>query len=178
MTLQKVLPLIALGALLVGCEARDQRAPTQVASAPSPTDSGKPPVKPVCKRDLPFEVTYLPDGFRRRVFEGRAQESRPDQEGQVIVHLRGRGSRAIEIRRPGTFFSELAQGDDAPTIDVLGGETAGFAPISPGGDDFIVLFTYPAGAKSTNHCAIYSLNEYGVPLQELKKVAEGLRPRD
>lgn len=124
-------------------------------------------------------MTYLPDGFRRRVFEGRAAGGhRPDRHGQVILHLRGEGSRAIEIRRPGTFFSELAQHDDAPTIEVLGGATAGFAPISPGGDDFIVLFTYPVGARSTNHCAIYSLNEYGVSLDELKKVAEGLRPRD
>ncbi len=46
---------------------------------------------------------------------------------------------------------------------------------SPGGDDFIVQFTYPPDAKSTNHCAIYSLNEYGVSLDELKKVAEDLR---
>lgn len=180
MTVQKVLSLIALVALLVGCQKSDPiETPSPEASAPSPVGSIAETPGSACKHDIPFEVTYLPDGFRRRVFEGRAHgSSRPDQEGQVIVHLRGMGSRAIEIRRPGTFFSELAQRDDAPTIEVLGGETAGFAPISPGGDDYIVLFTYPVGAKSTNHCAIYSLNEYGVPLQELKKVAEGLRPRD
>ncbi len=179
MTVQKVVSLVALGALLVACETSDRAAPTQVASGPSPTDSGKPSVKSACEPDIPFEVTYLPDGFSKHVFAGQVQESRRrDRDGQVIFHLRGRDSRAIEIRRPGTEFSELAQGDDAPTIEVLGTETAGFAPISPGSDDFIVQFTYPPDARSTNHCAIYSLNEYVVSLQQLKRVAQGLRPKD
>jgi hypothetical protein len=129
-----------------------------------------------CPTDLPFEPTYLPDGFSRAVVPGPSGQGRPyERDGQVIVHYRGSGSRAIEIRRPGTFFTELAQRNDAPTIEVLGTETSGFAPIEPGGDDFIVQFTYPTDEPSTDHCAIYSLNEYGVPLEELKRVAEGLR---
>lgn len=94
----------------------------------------------------------------------------------MILHYRGSGSRAIEIRRPGTLFTELAQGNDAPTIEVLGSKTTGFAPMEPGGDDFIVQFSYPPHPQPHEWCARYSLNEYGVvPLEELKKVAEALR---
>ena len=57
---------------------------------------------------------------------------------------------------------------------MLGIETSGFAPIGPGGDDFIVQFSYPRGRKPHDWCALYSLNEYGVSLDELKNVAEGL----
>lgn len=153
-------------------EERDPKAP-QVAPVPR------------CDEDIQFEPTYLPAGFGHKEFAGALPGGRPpdDQsslggepnEEQVIVHYRGSGGRAIEVRRPGTEFAELAQADDAPTIEVLGTETAGFAPINPGGDDFIVQFTYPSTARSTNHCAIYSLNEYGVSLDRLKEVAEGLR---
>ena len=98
----------------------------------------------------------------------------------MIAHYRGSSSRAIEVRRPGTVFSELAQADDAPTIEVLGTETSGFAPISPGGNEFIVHFTYPPQEaerrQKHNWCAVYSLNEYGVSLDQLKKVAAGLEP--
>ena len=144
---------------------------------------------PRCSEDIPFEPTYLPDGFRHEVRKGAFPGGRPpdDQsstggkphEEQVIVHYRSSDSRAIEIRRPGTHFTELAQGNDAPTIEVLGNETSGFAPIQPGGDDYIVQFTYPNAPNSRSHnwCSVYSLNEYGVSLAELKKVAEGLRPR-
>ena len=141
---------------------------------------------PRCNEDIPFEPTYLPEGFDHKVFSGGFPGGRPPDdlsssgigqpgEEQVIVHYRGSRARAIEIRRPGTLFTELAQGDDAPTIEVLGGETAGFAPIQPGGDDFIVSFHYPVGARPDQWCSSYSLNEYGVPLSELKRVAEGLR---
>jgi hypothetical protein len=130
-----------------------------------------------CPSGAQFEPTYLPDGFSRAVLPGPAREGRPyDRDGQVVVHYRGPGGRAIEIRRPGTSFTELARSGDAPTIEVLGAETTGFGPIEPGGDDFIVQFTYPTGAPSTDHCAIYSLNEKGLSLEELKRVAEGLRP--
>lgn len=139
-----------------------------------------------CEGDIPFEPTYLPDGFRHELFEGPFPGGRPlddprstggkRQEQQVVVHYRGTDGRAIEIRRPGTLFSELALGDDAPTIRVLSTETANFAPTHPRGDDFIVQFTYPPGARPHQWCSLYSLNEYGVPLAQLRKVAEGLRP--
>ncbi len=93
------------------------------------------------------------------------------------MHYRGAGDRAIEIRRPGTIFTELAQRSDAPRIEVLGTETTGFAPIEPGGNKFIVSFRYPSGAGPHQWCSLYSLNEYGVSLAGLKKVAESLRVR-
>lgn len=95
----------------------------------------------------------------------------------MIVHYRGPDDRAIEIRRPGTLFVELAQRSDAPTITVIGAETSGFAPIGPGGHDFIVQFRYPPGTGPHQWCSYYSLNEYGVSLEELKKIAEGLELR-
>ena len=181
--MQKVLSLIALGALLAGCEASDPSAPTQVASAPSPREVSV----PRCSEGIPFEPTYLPEGFGHEVFESRFPGGRPldDQrstggkrhEEQVVVHYRGSGGRAIEIRRPGTIFTELAQRSDAPRIEVLGAETTGFAPIQPGGNKFIVSFRYPPGAGPHQWCSLYSLNEYGVSLSELKQVAESLRVR-
>jgi hypothetical protein len=136
---------------------------------------------------MPFEPTYLPDGFSEKRFMGPFPGGRPpdDQssiggrphEEQAIVHYRGTGGRAIEVRRPGTLFVELAQRSDAPTIEVLGTETTGFAPIGPRGNKFIVAFPYPGDAKPHQWCSRYSLNEYGVSLAELRKVAEGLRPR-
>lgn len=142
----------------------------------------------MCSTDIPFEVTYLPDGFETKQYPGPfpGADRPPDDlttsvgarrgEYQVIVHYRGSEARAIEIRRPGTHFTELAQGDDAPTIEVLGEKTTGFAPIGPGGDEFIVQFRYPLDARPHEWCKTYSLNEYGVPLEELKKVARGLQP--
>lgn len=100
------------------------------------------------------------------------------RKDQVIVHHRGSDSRAIEIRRPGTLFTELAQRDEASTIEVLGSETSGFAPIEPGGDDFIVQFSHPGTRRPHDWCALYSLNGYGVSLDELKRVAEGLELRE
>ena len=79
------------------------------------------------------------------------------------------------MRRPGTLFAELAQGDDAPTIRVLGEDTASFGPINPGGDEFMVFITHPREAGPEDRCAWFSLNEVRVSLAELKEVAEGLR---
>ena len=79
------------------------------------------------------------------------------------------------MRRPGTLFAELALSDDAPTIHVLGEDTANFGPINPGGNEFIVFITHPRRADPEDQCAWLSLNEAGVSLAELKKVAEGLQ---
>lgn len=167
-----------------------------IDSAPSPANSSpiqdeSPSIEeatvPRCREHIPFEPTYLPEGFGHEVFKGAFPRGRPldDQssyvgkpgEEQVVVHYLDASSRAIEIRRPGTLFTELAQRDDAPSIDVLGAETTGFAPIGPGDNKFIVTFSYPPGAKPHQWCARYSLNEYGVSLAELKKVSESLAPR-
>ena len=156
-----------------------------VAAEAAPTSERS----PRCDEVIPFEPTYLPEGFGHQVYPGAFPGGRPpdDQssiggspgEEQVIVHYRGWGSRAIEIRRPGSLFVELAQSNDAPTIEVLRSETTGFAPTEPGGDDFIVQFSYPPHPRPHEWCARYSLNGYGVvPLEELKKVAEALRPTD
>jgi len=163
--------------VLAGCAATNQAggvttpAATPTNATPSDEDDTL-----LCEADIPFKPTYLPDGFANQALPGPADGGRPlDRKGQVILHYRGEGSRAIEIRRPGTLFSELAQGNDAPTIEVLGRETTGFAPVEPNGDDFMVQFNYPADAAPNEPCSLYSLNEYGVSLAELKLVAEGLR---
>ena len=96
----------------------------------------------------------------------------------MIVHWTD-GERYIEARNPGTLFAELAQEDDAPTITVLGEETSMFGPIVPMETDYIVQFTHDPGGlpeiEGIAGCELWSLNEYGLSLDKLKKVAEGLR---
>lgn len=173
--------------LAVGLES-DPRSNQEEAGEPGLGGStGAQGAVPRCSEDIPFEPTHLPEGFGHEVFDGPFPGGRPpdDQssidgkpnEEQVIVHYRGSRARGIEIRRPGTLFSELAQRNDAPRIEVLGSETTGFAPIAPGGSQFIVQFDYPPGARPDQWCSLYSLNEYGIALAELKKVAVSLRIR-
>lgn len=167
--------------ILVGCSA-DQGSPrSQKPSLATPTtpsseeDSSR--ERRRCSEEIPFEPTYLPTGFDRELVEKRAPGGRPaDSKNQVILHFSGSDDRAIEVRRPGTLFAELAQADDAPTIHVLGEDIAGFGPINPGGNEFMVFITYPSTADPENQCAWFSLNEVRVSLAELKKVAKGLRP--
>jgi hypothetical protein len=129
-----------------------------------------------CDDEIPFEPTYLPAGFDRNPKPGPAPGGRPyDDRDQVILHFRGEKAHAIEVRRPGTLFTELALGDDAPTIRVLGHDTASFGPISPHGHDFMVFITHPNRAEPGEQCATFSLNGVGVSLGELKRVAEELR---
>jgi hypothetical protein len=155
-------------AIVVGCS----QSPSSVAPAPTRGSAT------LCEADIPFDVSFLPDGFDDHRWAGRAPDGAPlDEAGQYVVHYRGDNGAAIEIRRPGTLFAELAQFDDVPTIKVLGKDTAGFAPVNPGGDRFIVQFTYGDGVDDADDpCAMYSINEYGVPLETLKRVAVGLRP--
>lgn len=181
--------LVATVLALGGCDANQGSPPPPQPPSPSTSTTLSPRQAsvPRCDEDILFEPTHLPEGFGHQLFEGPFPAGRPpdDQssiggkpgEEQVIVHYRGSGGRAIEIRRPGTHFTELAQDNDAPTIEVLGTETSGFAPIGPGGDDFIVQFVYPAPAGPRQWCSQYSLNEHRVPLSELKKVAESLQVR-
>lgn len=126
--------------------------------------------------DLRFSPGYLPEGFSSEAVPGPAPQGfPPGKSGQLIVHWTDGQGNFIEARNPGTLFAELAQEDDAPTITVLGRETADFGPIVPMEEDYIVQFTF--GLKGDGDvCSLWSLNEYGVSLEELKKVAEGLVP--
>lgn len=178
---------------LVACEGGrgEGECDGDAACVPEPKpDKSRAPAKvavPRCSQDIPFEPTYLPDGFGHAQFNGRFPGGRPlddprstggkRHEEQVVAHYRGSGERAIEIRRPGTIFVELAMGNSHPTIEVLGTEIPNFAPIGPGGNKFIVSFRNPPRARPHQWCSLYSLNEYGLSLAELKKVAEGLQPR-
>lgn len=121
---------------------------------------------------MPFEPGYLPDGFSAEAKPGPAPGGFPAEDGQVVVHWTDGEGRAIEARNPGTLFAELAQEDDAPTIEVLGRETADFGPVVPMEEDYIVQFTI---GERDARCSLWTLNEYGVPLAELLRVAEGLR---
>jgi hypothetical protein len=122
--------------------------------------------------DMPFEPGFLPDGFSDEARPGPAPGGFPAEDGQVVVHWTDGQGRAIEARNPGTLFAELAQEDNAPTVEVLGRATPDFGPIAPMTEDFIVQFTIgQPGPK----CSLWSLNEYGLPLEELLRVAEGLR---
>jgi hypothetical protein len=124
--------------------------------------------------DLTFSPGYLPDGFSAEARPGPAPGAPPAEDGQVVVHWTD-GERYFEARNPGTLFVELAQEDDAPTITVLGRKTADFGPVVPMEEDYIVQFTMAANGGPPS-CSLWSLNEYGLSLEELKRVAEGLVP--
>lgn len=149
----------------------------QTTTSPGSESAGRPSAE-ACNASVPFEPGFLPKGFQRRQFRGPAPGAEPaDSKGQVIVHYRGPGGKAIEIRGPGTMFSELALSDEAPTVEVLGEDTPNFGPVEPGGTDFIVQFIYAPGAeRRPEKCTSYSLNGYGLTLGTLKRVAESLRP--
>jgi hypothetical protein len=123
--------------------------------------------------DLPFSPGYLPPGFSEEPVPGPAPGAPPAEEGQVVFHWTDGQGSSFEARNPGTFFVELAQEDDAPTISVLGRETADFGPVVPMEEDFIVQFII---GNQGDDCLLWSLNEYGLSLDELKEVAEGLEP--
>ena len=169
-------PIVTL-IILVGCSA-DQAPPRpQTPSLATPSsEEGSSGERLRCSEEIPFEPTYLPMGFDRELVKGPAPGGRAaDSRNQVIFHFSGSDGRAIEVRRPGALFTELAQADDAPTIRVLGEDIAGFGPINPGGNEFMVFITYPSTAHPEKRCAWFSLNEVRVSLAELKKVATGLR---
>lgn len=168
-----VLVLGACGSNQAARRSEPSRSPASVGTVSSEEEASE--EHQTCNEEIPFDATYLPTGFEHDLVPGPAPRGRPpDRKGQVIFHFIGSNERAIEIRRPGTLFAELALGDDAPTIHVLGSDTPNFGPINPGGDEFIVFITYPNNVDPEDQCAWFSLNEVGVSLAELKKVAEGL----
>ena len=124
-----------------------------------------------CGGTVPFSPGYLPDGLTAQVHLGPAPGAPPAEDGQLVVHWTDGQGHSFEARNPGTLFVELAQEDDAPTITVLGRETADFGPVVPMEEGYIVQFTI--GAKG-DECSLWTLNEYGLSLDELMKVAEGL----
>lgn len=157
-----------------GSEPRTGVGADPTPAEPSPSETSSSGGSDGCEADLTFDLTYLPEGFSHEPRPGPAPTAPTAQDGQAVVYYAAGEDRFIEIRRPGTLFTELALADDAPTIDVLGTPTPNFAPREPAGDDFIVQFQYE-GDMAPSSCTNYSLDEYGVPLDELKRVAEGLR---
>jgi hypothetical protein len=147
----------------------------------SPPESPIPPAASYrCGDDLPLHPTYLPDGFDAEPVTGPAPGAQPAEEGQFVVHWTD-GDRAFEIRHPGTFFAEIAGGDDQRMIEVLGYETIPPAPIVPMGTDYIVQFMHRPQAMGEavpdlgqRDCDLWSVNEYGLPRAELERVAVGL----
>jgi len=134
-----------------------------------------------CPQDVPFAPSYLPEGFDEDPEVGTADGAPPPEEpgdrpGQVVIHYTDGMARSVEVRRPGTLYVELALTDDAPTIIVLGAQVNDVYPVSPGGTDLIVQFRYPVSAPSSDACALWSLNAYGMGPGELRKIAEGLVP--
>lgn len=130
-----------------------------------------------CGGQVPFYPAELPEGFSARPVIGPAPGAPPSEEGQLVVHWTD-GKRSVEARNPGTLFAELAQEDDAPTITVLGEETSMFGPIAPMETDYIVQFTYDPGGlpeiQGIAGCELWSVNEYGLSLDQLTRVAESL----
>jgi hypothetical protein len=164
------------GYLLLGrlFAAPDELRPGGV---PTPITPSTPAADLRCPGPLPFEPGFLPAGFDPEPVDGPAPGAPPAEEGQLVIHYTD-GERSVEVRRPGTLFLELAQEDDAPTIRVLDTRTADFGPVEPMGDRYIVQFVQPKGASLNDRCALFSLNEEGLELNELLRVAEGLRPTD
>lgn len=174
--LARVLPIV----LFIGACGSDA-PPNSSSRGASPTPSSEEPdaeQSPRCNEDIPFEATYVPEGFASEPEEGQASEtSEPDMRGQVIEHYSSPQSRAIEIRRPGSAFIELARSDDSRMIEVLGEKTPNFGPMGPGDDRLLVQFVYSEpGAPRESECSSYSANGFNISLRELIRFAEGLRP--
>jgi hypothetical protein len=159
-------------------DALDREPVGRPGGMPSPTGGTEPgpgggaTVEPLrCSGEVPFRPGYLPEGFSGEMRMGPAPGAPAPEKGQWVVHWTDGHGNSFEARNPGTLFVEIAQEDDAPTITVLGRETADFGPIVPMEEDYIVQFAL--GSKG-DRCSLWSLNEYGLSLDELTRVAEGL----
>ena len=178
-------PLLIVSVAVVamtGCGDQTGNRPGMAGPSPSSSDTRssqkqRRDSRSTCSKQFPFEVTYLPEGFSRDPRSGSAPGAPAAEKGQVVKHYRGNDGRYVEIRRPGTRFSELALGADAPSIKVLRRRTANLGPIEPGGNNLIIQFRFAAGS-SPRGCEVYSLDEYGLPMKELMRIARGLRPVD
>ncbi|MGH2723893.1 MAG: hypothetical protein ACRDI0_06440 [Actinomycetota bacterium] len=171
-----------------GSPSAPSPTPEETATAeltPSPVGGSSVVLTGACPGPLGFEPSHLPEGFSEDPVPGPAPQSiYPAEDGQGVVHWTD-GERSFEIRRPGMLFVEIVQEEGGPTITVLGRETADFGPVvpnyeeGPAGEDFMVQFRHPnRGATSdpTKDCTFHSVNEYGLGLDELTRVAEGLTP--
>jgi hypothetical protein len=147
----------------------------------NPPESPTPPAASYrCGDDLPLHPAYLPDGFEAEPVAGPAPGAPPAEEGQFVLHWTD-GERAFEIRHPGTFFAEITGETGQRMIEVLGYETIPPAPVVPMETDYIVQFMYrPQAAGEAvadlgeRDCDLWSVNEYGLPPDELERVAIGL----
>jgi hypothetical protein len=136
-------------------------------SGPSTTEG-----RTACPGDIPFQPSYLPQGFGREPVEGPAPGAPPAHAGQTVIHFRDDQGRAIEIRRPATPLLEPGPGDGTPSVPVLGREPAEPGPAD--GEGLAVHFRDPNG-EAGDPCATYSVEEYGVGREELIAVADLLQ---
>ena len=131
-------------------------------SGPSATEG-----RTACPGDIPFQPSYLPQGFGREPVEGPAPGAPPAHAGQTVIHFRDEQGRAIEIRRPATPLVEPGVGDEAPSFPALGREAA----VAERDGGYAVHFRDPNGEPG-DPCATYSVEEYGVGREELAAVAD------
>jgi hypothetical protein len=188
-TAYRIVGGLAAAAVVAGAAVATPRVVDALRGGPRPIrpagptsgEATMPPPGPgvLCSDPVPFRPTYLPEGFSPQAVSGPAPGAPPAEPRQYVVHWTD-GERAFEVRRPGTLFLEIGGEDGGPTITVLGQEVIPAAPVEPMGDDYIVQFRHPADAPRaedwSRDCALYSIDEHGLPPAELERVAEGLRP--
>jgi hypothetical protein len=162
--------LLALPLLLVGCSesseprARSSASPTAPAtSQPRPTD--EPPPDPCADYPPPFEATYLPEGFKKKLRPGaglfKGAEDLYPSEG-LLGHYAG----PVEVlhvnfeTRPGPLPYVPA---NPHPLNVLGGR----GQIGKVEGGWAVEFSL-GGCK-------FRMDTYGIDRVETVKVARGLR---
>jgi hypothetical protein len=138
-----------------------------VGPGPSTTEG-----RTACPGDIPFQPSYLPQGFGREPVEGPAPGAPPALTGQTVIHFRDQHGGAIEIRRPATPLLGVEEGQEPPSFPVLGLETA--EPVQGEGGGYAVHFRDPNG-EARDPCATYSVEAYRVEREELVAVADMLR---
>jgi len=123
-----------------------------------------------CPGDIPFQPSYLPQGFGREPVEGPAPGAPPALAGQTVIHFTDQQGGAIEIRRPATPLLEVEEGQEPPSLPALGRETV--EPVQ-GEVGYAVNFRDPNG-EVRDPCATYSVEAYRVEREELVAVADML----
>jgi hypothetical protein len=179
--------LLAVSLMLLGACGSDAARPASVPvstaavttdGAPSSTSTATPttalssttsaPAGDPCLDPLPFEPTFLPEGFSAELLPGDGGMITIDNTGSVVpiepldpnvVHYAGSPGHFINIARSG---ETAARYDD---ITVLG-QSAQFGEIE---DGYVVNFTVDDAA-----CSAYVMLSYGVSADDTKRVAVGL----
>jgi Tol biopolymer transport system component len=137
-----------------------------VAPAPRPVGSTCP--------GIPLEPSFLPSGVDAVQEAGLAPGAPHAEPGQQVVHYTNGADRSVEIRRPATSSIDL--NGERPEVNVLGSVTDEVGPAERGSDHLIIRFPYRSGLGLNDRCDRYSVDGYGLRIDELIRVAEGLRP--